>query len=97
MLPHFGGVLAPLEGIGPEQIRIQALVDRVKNDPSIKEVILATGTNVEGESTASYIANILEQFSVRVTRIASGVPIGGDLKYVDHVTLKRALEKRHAF
>ena len=92
-----GGALAPMEGIGPEQIRVEEMVKRIINDSTIKEVILATGTNVEGESTASYIAKILAQYPVTVTRIASGVPIGGDLKYVDHVTLKRALEKRHAF
>lgn len=86
-----------MEGIGPEQIRVEEMVKRIINDSTIKEVILATGTNVEGESTASYIAKILAQYPVTVTRIASGVPIGGDLKYVDHVTLKRALEKRHAF
>lgn len=92
-----GGALAPIEGIGPEQIRVQEIIRRIKRDSVIKEVILATGTNVEGESTASYIAKLLEQLPVRVTRIASGVPIGGDLKYIDRVTLKRALEKRHDF
>jgi recombination protein RecR len=92
-----GGALAPMEGIGPEQIRVQEIIRRIKRDPEIKEVILATGTNVEGESTASYLAKRLEQYSVKVTRIASGVPIGGDLKYIDRMTLKRALEKRHDF
>ena len=92
-----GGALAPMEGIGPEQIRVQEIIRRIKRDSEIKEVILATGTNVEGESTASYIAKLLEQYPVKVTRIASGVPIGGDLKYIDRVTLKRALEKRHDF
>lgn len=92
-----GGALAPIDGIGPEQIRVRELIAKVENSPGIKEVILATGTNVEGESTASYISEILVKSSVKVTRIASGVPIGGDLKYVDQVTLKRALEKRHAF
>jgi recombination protein RecR len=92
-----GGVLAPMEGIGPEQIRVEEIIRRIKRDSEIKEVILATGTNVEGESTASYIAKLLERYPVKVTRIASGVPIGGDLKYIDRVTLKRALEKRHDF
>jgi recombination protein RecR len=92
-----GGALAPMEGIGPEQIRVQEIITRIKSDSEVREVILATGTNVEGESTASYIAKLLEQYPVKVTRIASGVPIGGDLKYIDRVTLKRALEKRHDF
>ena len=92
-----GGALAPMEGIGPGEIRVQEMIRRIKRDSEIKEVILATGTNVEGESTASYIAKLLEQCPVKVTRIASGVPIGGDLKYIDRVTLKRALEKRHDF
>ena len=92
-----GGVLAPMEGIGPEQIRVEEIIRRIKRDSEIKEVILAIGTNVEGESTASYIAKLLERYPVKVTRIASGVPIGGDLKYIDRVTLKRALEKRHDF
>lgn len=92
-----GGALSPIDGVGPEQIRIKELIERIKGEPNLKEVILATSTNVEGESTASYIANILEKFPIKVTRIASGVPIGGDLKYVDQVTLRRALEKRHDF
>ena len=92
-----GGALAPMEGIGPEQIRVQEIITRIKSDSEVREVILATGTNVEGESTASYIAKLLEQYPVKVTRIASGVPIGGDLKYIDRVTLKKALEKRHDF
>jgi recombination protein RecR len=63
----------------------------------INEVVIATGTNVEGEATACYIADLLGNYSVKIMRIASGVPIGGDLKYVDQVTLKRAMECRHAF
>ena len=90
-----GGALSPMDGTGPDDIRIRELIVRVKSG-QIEEVILATGTNVEGEATASYIASQLEAYSVRVTRIASGVPMGGDLKYVDQVTLKRALESRHA-
>ena len=89
-----GGVLSPMDGIGPNDIKIAELVARIA-DEHIQEVILATGTNVEGESTAAYIAGVLESLSVRVTRIASGVPMGGDLKYVDQVTLKRAMESRH--
>jgi recombination protein RecR len=88
------GVLSPMDGIGPDHIRIRELLSRVAKG-GVKEVVLATGTNVEGESTASYIAEQLKNFPVRVTRIASGVPMGGDLKYVDQVTLKRAMETRH--
>ena len=84
-----------MNGIGPENIRIHELMERVKST-GIKEVVLATGTNVEGETTASYIASLLESQAVKVSRIACGVPMGGDLKYVDQVTLKRALETRHA-
>jgi recombination protein RecR len=88
-----GGVLSPMDGIGPEEIRIEPLVRRVRGG-TVSEVILATGTSVEGESTAAYIRERLTPFPVQVTRIASGVPIGGDLKYVDQVTLKRAMESR---
>ncbi len=90
-----GGALSPMNGIGAEDIRIRQLLERVKNS-GVKEVVLATGTNVEGETTASYIARVLEPYAVKVSRIASGVPMGGDLKYVDQVTLKRAMETRHA-
>jgi len=89
------GVLSPMNGIGPDNIRIRELIERTR-EGKIKEIILATGTNVEGESTASYIAQCIEKYPVKVTRIASGVPIGGDLKYVDQITLKRAMETRHA-
>jgi recombination protein RecR len=89
-----GGALSPMNGIGSEDIRIRQLLEWVKNS-GVKEVVLATGTNVEGETTASYIARVLEPYAVKVSRIASGVPMGGDLKYVDQVTLKRAMETRH--
>jgi recombination protein RecR len=88
------GVLSPMNGVGPDDIKIRELIGRIK-EGKIEEVILATGTNVEGESTASYIAQCLEKYPVKITRIASGVPIGGDLKYVDQVTLRRAMETRH--
>ena len=90
-----GGALSPMEGVGPDDIRIRELMTRIKKG-GVREVILATGTNVEGEATASYIASQLENLPIKVTRIASGVPMGGDLKYVDQMTLKRALESRHA-
>jgi len=89
------GVLSPLNGVGPDDIRIRELVSRVTAG-DIHEVVLATGTSAEGEATAAYIAQRLAPFPVTVTRIAAGVPMGGDLKYVDQVTLKKAMESRHA-
>jgi len=89
------GALSPMNGVGPEDIRIRELLARIGKD-QVKEVVLATSTNVEGEATASYIAQVLAKYPVKITRIASGVPMGGDLKYVDQVTLKKALEARHA-
>jgi len=89
------GVLSPMDGIGPDNIRIKELISRISQG-EIKEVVLATGTNVEGEATAAYIAERIENYRIKVTRIASGIPIGGDLKYVDQVTLKKAMETRHA-
>jgi recombination protein RecR len=88
------GVLSPIDGIGPDQVRLRELLTRVQ-EGRIEEVILATGTTVEGEATAAYLAERLARHTARVTRIASGVPMGGDLKYVDQVTLKKAMETRH--
>jgi recombination protein RecR len=88
-----GGVLSPMNGIGPEDIRIKELIHKAAGG-RLTEVVLATGTSVEGESTAAYISEQLRAYSLKVTRIASGVPVGGDLKYVDQVTLKRAMETR---
>lgn len=88
------GALSPMEDIGPDDLRIAELIKRVETEGPT-EVILATGTNVEGEATAAFIAERLHRLPVRVTRIASGVPMGGDLKYVDQVTLKRAMETRY--
>jgi recombination protein RecR len=88
------GVLSPMNNIGPEDIHIKELLARIATG-SITEVVLATSTSVEGESTASFIADRLQSLPVKVSRIASGVPIGGDLKYVDQVTLRRAMETRH--
>ncbi|MCF8053237.1 MAG: recombination mediator RecR [Desulfobacterales bacterium] len=90
------GALSPMEGVGPEDIRIGQLLRRVR-EGTVKELILATGTSVEGEATASYIKEQIAGLDLKVSRIASGVPIGGDLKYVDQVTLKRALDFRHLF
>ncbi|MFZ5572037.1 MAG: recombination mediator RecR [Thermodesulfobacteriota bacterium] len=89
------GALSPMDGIQPEHLRIRELLERVASG-QIREVIIATGTGVEGESTAAYLSEQLARHPLKVTRIASGVPIGGDLKYVDQVTIKRAMEKRHA-
>jgi recombination protein RecR len=89
------GALSPMDGVGPDQLRIRELYQRIDSE-SIAEVVIATGTGVEGEATAAYIAEQLASRPVRVTRIASGVPIGGDLKFVDQMTLKRAMEARRA-
>ncbi|MGD2271456.1 MAG: recombination mediator RecR [Desulfobacterales bacterium] len=89
------GVLSPMNGIGPGDIKIRELLSRIEQG-KVKEVVLATSTSVEGEATAVYLAERLAQFSIKVTRIASGVPIGGDLKYVDQVTLRKAMDTRHA-
>jgi recombination protein RecR len=87
------GAISPIEGIGPEQLRIKELLARVA-DEGVKEVILATNPNIEGEATAMYLAKLLKPLGLRVTRIASGLPVGGDLEYADEVTLGRALEGR---
>lgn len=89
------GVLSPLNGVGPDDIRIRELLQKVAAG-GVREVVLATGTSVEGEATAAYIAARLESLAVTVTRIAAGIPMGGDLKYVDQVTLKKAMEARRA-
>ncbi|MGB9976925.1 recombination mediator RecR [Thermovenabulum sp.] len=86
------GALSPLEGIGPDDIRIKELLGRVGQ--GVKEVILATNSDVEGEATALYIAKLLKPMGVKVTRIAHGIPMGGDLDYADEVTLSKALEGR---
>ena len=88
------GVLSPMNGIGPEDIHLGELIAKIERS-RVKEVVLATSTTVEGEATAAYIKERLKKYPLKVTRIASGVPIGGDLKYVDQVTLKRAMERRH--
>jgi recombination protein RecR len=87
------GTISPIEGIGPEQLRIKDLLQRVPAE-GIEEVILATNPNTDGEVTAMYLAKVLTPLGVRVTRIASGLPVGGDLEYADEVTLGRALEGR---
>jgi recombination protein RecR len=88
-----GGALSPIEGVGPEQLRVRELLARL--DPEgVTEVILCTNPNLEGEATALYLARLLKPLGVRTTRIASGLPVGGDLEYADELTLGRALEGR---
>ncbi len=87
------GAISPIEGIGPEHLRVRELLVRI-GEEGIEEVILATNPNIEGEATAMYLANLLKPLELKVTRIASGLPVGGDLEYADEVTLGRALEGR---
>lgn len=87
-----GGVLSPLEGVGPDQLNIQNLLSRLSET---REVIIAMNPSVEGETTSLYLARILSEKGLRVTRLARGIPSGGDLEYIDGVTLGRALEDRH--
>ncbi len=87
------GAISPMEGIGPEDIKIKELIKRVR-DADIREVILATNPNVEGEATAMYISKLLKPAGIKTTRIAHGIPVGGDLEYADEVTLAKAMEGR---
>ena len=87
------GALSPLDGIGPEDIKVRELLTRLEREP-VEEIILATNPSVEGEATAIYLAKLLKPFAVRITRIARGLPVGGDLEYADEVTLSKALEGR---
>ncbi len=87
------GVLSPMDGIGPDDLKIKELLQRLKKG-SVKEIILATNPNLEGEATAMYLQRLLSPFGVRLTRLARGLPIGGDLEYADEITLTHALEGR---
>ena len=87
------GAISPIEGIGPEQLRVKELLARVDTE-GVKEVILCTNPNLEGEATAMYLARLLKPLGLKVTRIASGLPVGGDLEYADELTLGRAIEGR---
>ncbi|NBO08432.1 MAG: recombination protein RecR [Actinobacteria bacterium] len=91
-----GGAISPIEGIGPDNLRIKELMVRLA-DSDVTEVILATDPNLEGEATATYLARMLKPLGLRVTRLASGLPVGGDLEYADEVTLGRAFEGRRSF
>lgn len=88
-----GGAISPIEGIGPDQLRVRELLVRLEPE-GVEEVILATNPNIEGEATAMYLARLLAPLGVEVTKIASGLPVGGDLEYADELTLGRALEGR---
>ncbi len=90
-----GGAISPIEGIGPDQLRVKELMPRLA-DGTVTEVILATDPNLEGEATATYLTRLLRPMGLRVTRLASGLPVGGDLEYADEVTLGRAFEGRRA-
>jgi len=87
------GALSPLDGIGPEDLKVRELLHRLERE-SVEEIILATNPSVEGEATALYLAKLLRPFAVRITRIARGLPVGGDLEYADEVTLSKAIEGR---
>lgn len=90
-----GGRISPLEGIGPNDLEIESLVSRLKDHPEVKEIIIATNPDVEGEATAAFVVRGLIELPVRITRLARGLPMGGDLEYADELTLNRALEGRN--
>lgn len=88
------GSISPMNGVGPDDIKIKELLNRISSNPDIKEIIIATNPRVEGEATAMYISKLLKPLGVKVTRIANGIPVGGDLEYTDEITLTKALEGR---
>jgi len=88
------GAISPMDGVGPNELRIKELLARLEDEAAVKEVIVATNPNVEGEATAMYLSRLLKPLGTKVTRIAHGVPVGGDLEYVDSITLLRALQWR---
>ena len=96
------GSISPLDGIGPDELKIEGLLKRLSNQPKagqpqtdkVREIIIATNPNVEGEATSMYLAKVIKQFGIKITRIAYGLPVGGDLEYADEVTLSRAFEGR---
>jgi len=90
------GVISPIDGVGPEELRIRGLLARL-GDRTVHEVVLATNPNLEGEATAMYIQKLIEPLVTRVTRLARGLPVGGDLEYADQVTLTRAFQGRQEF
>jgi recombination protein RecR len=88
------GAISPAEGIGPNDINLKSLITRLQGDSEVQEIILATNPNIEGEATAMYISRLLKPAGIKVTRIAHGIPVGGDLEYADEVTLLKAMEGR---
>ncbi len=90
-----GGAISPIDGVGPEQLRVRELVARI-GEEDVTEVVLATNPNIEGEATASYLSKLLKSMELQVSRIASGLPVGGDLEYADEITLGRAFAGRRA-
>lgn len=88
------GAISPAEGIGPNDINLKSLITRLQSDNNVEEVIIATNPNIEGEATAMYISRLLKPAGIKVTRIAHGIPVGGDLEYADEVTLLKAMEGR---
>lgn len=88
------GTISPVEGIGPADINLKSLILRLQKEPDVEEVIIATNPNIEGEATAMYISRLLKPSGIKVTRIAHGIPVGGDLEYADEVTLLKAMEGR---
>lgn len=88
------GAISPMDGIGPEDIKIAELIKRLQDDESVKEVIVATNPTIEGEATAMYISRLIKPTGIKVTRLAHGLPVGGDLEYADEVTLSKAIEGR---
>lgn len=88
------GTISPIDGIGPNDINIKDLIVRLREDESVNEIIIATNPNIEGEATAMYISRLLKDSGIKVTRIAHGIPVGGDLEYADEVTLLKAIEGR---
>ena len=88
------GVISPMDGIGPEEINLKSLIVRLQKDDAVKEIILATNPNIEGEATAMYIAKLLKPSGIKISRIAHGIPVGGDLEYADEVTLLKAMKGR---
>lgn len=92
-----GGRISPMDGIGPDEIMVQSLVDRIKSHPEVKEIILALSSTMEGDTTAFYITKLLSDSSVKITTIARGIPVGGELEYTDELTLGRSISSRTLF
>ena len=90
-----GGAISPIDGIGPEQLRVRELLSRL-SDSNVKEIIIATDPNLEGEATATYLARTIKPLGIKISRLASGLPVGGDLEYADEITLGRAFEGRRS-